>query len=135
MQQQSVCVPHLNHSDTNSRLESIVLVAGLGGHYLRTWQAPDRTLWPIDLLPQHVGDVRVLSFHYNTTVRGTTDARKIDDHAGELLDKLDLERLSGHDVRLNCRPIIYVGHSLGGMLIKRVCPPENCESSTTFRFT
>jgi hypothetical protein len=99
--------------------ESIVLVAGLGGHYLGTWEASDRTVWPKDLLPQYISNIRVLSFQYNTTLRGTTSKAKIHDHALELLNQLDLDRLEGSDESAAVRPIIFVGHSLGGMLIKK----------------
>jgi pimeloyl-ACP methyl ester carboxylesterase len=100
--------------------ESIVLVAGLGGHYKTTWEASDRTMWPVHLLPRDIAGIRVLSFHYNTTLRGTTSSVKIRDHALELLDRLDLDRIGGRDELASLRPIIFVGHSLGGMLIKQV---------------
>ncbi|KAK4186016.1 hypothetical protein QBC35DRAFT_555176 [Podospora australis] len=110
---------HPEHDIVNAQAD-IVLVAGLGGHYINTWEAADRTLWPIHLLPSEIeGGIRVLSFHYNTTVRGTTSQAKIEDHARELLDKLDLDRLQGKDQSIAWRPIIFVGHSLGGMLVKR----------------
>ncbi len=103
---------------------SIVLVAGLGGDHRGTWQARDKTLWPIDLLPVNLEDeIRVLSFQYNTTIRGTTDKAKIADHALELLSMLYDNRGGESDTSAALQPIIFVGHSLGGMLIKKVCIP------------
>ncbi|CAP65885.1 uncharacterized protein PODANS_5_10920, partial [Podospora anserina S mat+] len=112
----------------------LIFVAGLGGHYLETWKHKDEygkvTIWPRDLLGlKHCGveNVRVWSFHYNTTLRGASDATKVTDHAHELLDLLmmkltgDLFPVPGPDGRweFQLNPIIFVGHSLGGMLIKR----------------
>lgn len=97
---------------------SIILVAGLGGDYVKSWTADDNTLWPRDLLPKDIPNVRVLSFQYNTTIQGTTSKGKISDHALQLLNALHLDRQT--DMEAITRPIIFVGHSLGGMLIKKV---------------
>lgn len=59
------------------------------------------------------------SFHYNATLRGTSNLGKIKDHAGELLAMLQDKRREETDVSAKLRPIVFVGHSLGGMLIKQ----------------
>ncbi|RYP74217.1 hypothetical protein DL771_003150 [Monosporascus sp. 5C6A] len=97
----------------------IVLVAGLGGHPLKTWQADDenQTLWPRDLLPKYVSNIRVLSFNYNTTLKGSASEAGIRQHAEDLLATLlDKREDDGDDAKL--RPIVFVGHSLGGLIIK-----------------
>lgn len=50
--------------------DSIVLVPGLGGHYIKTWEASDKTVWPRDLLfkifpdiREDIPKIRVLSFN------------------------------------------------------------------------
>ena len=98
----------------------IVLVAGLGGHHTQTWTSKeDGTFWPRDLLQQALPnvEVRVLSFRYNTTLRGTTSKSGIRDHANDLLAKLHDERED--DMYAKLRRLVFVGHSLGGMIIKR----------------
>jgi pimeloyl-ACP methyl ester carboxylesterase len=99
---------------------SIVFVPGLGGDYIETWQADDEsgTVWPRDLLPTYVTGVRVISFKYNTSLNGTTSQAGIRDHAKDLLDRLVDERED--DEAASLRPLIFVGHSLGGIVIKRV---------------
>lgn len=39
----------------------------------------------------------------------------IEDHAGNLLDRLDMKRLDHPD-----RPILFIAHSLGGIVVKKV---------------
>jgi hypothetical protein len=99
--------------------QSLVFVAGLGGHYLKTWAKNKDTVWPRDLLHLHIQGLRVWSFHYNATIKGTSSLEKITDHARELLGKLKQERGDENDVTAKLRPVAFVGHSLGGMLIKK----------------
>ncbi|KAK4450533.1 hypothetical protein QBC34DRAFT_461102, partial [Podospora aff. communis PSN243] len=96
----------------------LIFVAGLNGHYLETWQKGD-TVWPRDLLHRHIPSVRIWSFHYNATLGGTSNMGKIIDHARELLGKVKQERPDENDITAQMRPIVYIGHSLGGMLIKK----------------
>ena len=42
----------------------------------------------------------------------------IDDAAATLLDRLDGERQDG-----KTKPIIFISHSLGGIVVKKVVPP------------
>ncbi|GAP82517.2 putative ankyrin repeat protein [Rosellinia necatrix] len=96
----------------------IVLVHGLGGHYTRTWEAEDETVWPTHLLPKRLGhkNIRVLSFEYGGSIKGTTSKAGINDTANNLLEHLmDQRRGAG----LKWWPIIFIGHSLGGVIIKR----------------
>lgn len=103
---------------------SIILVAGLGGHYVSTWEAIDGTVWPRDFLPNHGSamnnplKLRIKSFHYNTTIKGTTSIAGLREHAADLIRKLYNDRED--DMAASIRPLIFIGHSLGGMLIKRV---------------
>ncbi|KAK3314378.1 hypothetical protein B0H66DRAFT_595100 [Apodospora peruviana] len=96
----------------------IVLVHGLDGDPIATWQADDaeRTVWPRDLLPNHFPNIRVLSFGYNASIKGTTSQSGIRDHARALLQWLDDFRDGESELS---RPLIFVGHSLGGVLIKQ----------------
>ncbi|GAB1317135.1 hypothetical protein MFIFM68171_07345 [Madurella fahalii] len=100
---------------------SVVLVAGLGGDPVGTWRANDKqkTLWPTSLLPLSIGDmhVRILTFRYNCTLRGSASAASIRDHAKVLLVHLDNQREDDDEAKL--RPIVFVGHNLGGIIIKQ----------------
>lgn len=92
------------------------------GHYIDTWKAGDDTVWPRDLLPKALHDkrkfnIRVLSFEYGGSIRGTSSRAGISDTAHNLLQYLRDKRADQGD---RYRPIIFVGHSLGGVIIKRV---------------
>lgn len=99
-------------------------MAGLGGHFRKTWQAEDGTVWPRDLLSKSFEKngvkhkLRIRSFDYTMTLRGTTSKVGLREHAKDLIDRLSNER---EDDRAAAeRPLVFVGHSLGGMIIKQV---------------
>ncbi|KAK0706164.1 hypothetical protein B0T26DRAFT_788792 [Lasiosphaeria miniovina] len=109
---------HFHPEDETARVRAdIVLVAGLGGHYIKSWEAADGCAWPWHLLPSKVHDIRVRSFRYTTTIYGTTSKAGIRAHATDLLSKLYDDR--EEDEAAMIRPIIFVGHSLGGIIIKQ----------------
>ncbi|KAK3365364.1 hypothetical protein B0T24DRAFT_724217 [Lasiosphaeria ovina] len=110
----------------------IVVVPGLGGHHSRTWEGADLTLWPRDLLPPKISKrIRIRSFRYNTTLQGTVSEAGISDHAKELLDELSNDREDDEAAAL--RPLIFVGHSLGGMIIKKALFLAHKKTQTRFR--
>lgn len=73
--------------------------------------------WPRDLLPDVVPRARVLTFGYDTNIRhiwnGSISENRLGDHATDFLAALEDSRR--HDTR---RPLIFVAHSLGGLLVK-----------------
>lgn len=97
----------------------IVLVHGLTGDRERTWTSPvTGVCWPRDLLPLVLPDARVLTFGYDAYVarkHGQIAQIDISHHANDLLNALSNER---QQYALATRPIIFVVHSLGGLLCK-----------------
>ena len=98
-----------------SSLFSIVFVHGLQGHATETW-ATSRLCWPKDLLPTDLPAARIMTFEYNTLVLNEPPPQ-IRDLAMSLLDSLTIKRRLN---RAGSRPLIFVAHSLGGLLVKRV---------------
>ena len=73
--------------------------------------------WPRDLLPKVVPDVRIFTWGYDADIAGFSSASRntIHQHAGNLLsDLVDLRAESEQ----NQKPIIFVVHSLGGIIVK-----------------
>ncbi|KAM3081758.1 hypothetical protein ACMFMG_005204 [Clarireedia jacksonii] len=106
----------------------IVLVHGLNGHPQTTWTAKNGVFWPTELLPVTLGSkdpskhakVRILVYGYNADVvafgEKSASTDKIHEHAQSLVSSLALERKSEE---ADENPIIWVAHSLGGILVKR----------------
>ncbi|KAK3987712.1 hypothetical protein QBC44DRAFT_331101 [Cladorrhinum sp. PSN332] len=93
----------------------IVFVHGLRGCRLRTWSMQDGFCWPRELLGEDLEDTRVITWGYDASIAKffqQASQEGIFGHAGTLLD--DLAR-----VRVGiARPIIFVCHSLGGLVVK-----------------
>ncbi|KAH7395584.1 hypothetical protein BKA64DRAFT_643405 [Cadophora sp. MPI-SDFR-AT-0126] len=102
----------------------IVLVHGLNGNPRNTWTAPNGVFWPSQLLPAALKNyqARILVYGYNADVytfgssKGGPSSDMIHQHAQTLLANLALERKSEE---VGEHPIIWVAHSLGGILVKR----------------
>lgn len=93
----------------------VVFVHGLTGHGSQTWQKGG-VLWPRDLLPKALPNVRVIAWNYDVDVLrffNKTKQNSILQHAENLLFDLGGEREE------EGRPIIFVGHSLGGLVVKQ----------------
>ncbi|KAL3477561.1 Alpha/Beta hydrolase protein [Aspergillus californicus] len=106
-------------------LVDIVFVHGLNGHPHRTWTSTTSnkagTFWPVDLLPEVLSQnrVRILTYGYNANVTSFTDGASKDrilNHSETLAAQLAANRRLK---RCSERPIIFVCHSLGGLVVKR----------------
>ncbi|POR38318.1 Uncharacterized protein TPAR_01489 [Tolypocladium paradoxum] len=94
----------------------IIAVPGLGSHALGSWKSPiSDDVWLRDFLPGDVPNIRVLLYGYDTTLPGSLSKQSIEDLGGSLLEQIIAFRASD---RTSHRPIIFIGHSLGGLLIK-----------------
>ncbi|KAK2802776.1 hypothetical protein FQN51_004304 [Onygenales sp. PD_10] len=100
----------------------IVFVHGLNGSPHNTWATKKpEVFWPADLLPQtlHGLNVRILTYGYDANVasfeKGTSKER-LHNHAEHLAAQLMAKRSLDRALE---RPIIFVCHSLGGIVVKR----------------
>jgi pimeloyl-ACP methyl ester carboxylesterase len=98
----------------------IVAVHGLGGDYERSWTSSGRTLkvlWLRDLLPFDLPNSRVFSFGYDGPYFKKTVLSSFSEHAQTLLQYLSQQRAFK---AFRSRPIIFVAHSMGGVVVKEV---------------
>ncbi|KAK1720523.1 hypothetical protein BDP67DRAFT_499999 [Colletotrichum lupini] len=95
----------------------IIFIHGLKGHREKTWTAENASEpWPKTLLPSEIPNARVLAYGYDADVAKATDvisANRIRDHAATLLKRLTNYRDKTDSF---ARPIIFVCHSLGGIV-------------------
>lgn len=102
----------------------LVLVHGLNGNPVRTWTAKNGVYWPTDLLPTSLKSehANILVYGYNADVITNTKTASspsdnfIHMHAQSLITSLTQYRRSEGTDKL---PIIWVAHSLGGIVTKR----------------
>lgn len=64
-----------------------------------------------------------MSFGYDSRTIFTKAVTDIDDVAAMLLDRIDGERQSAEE---KARPLILIAHSLGGIVVKKVCARMLC---------
>lgn len=105
-------------------MSSIVAVHGLNprskndrDHAWDTWRKPSGfqgRLWLRDDLPQHVPETRIFLYEYNSTAVYGKDRDIFIGKANELLEAIRIERDD-----MESRPILLLGHSMGGLLIKQ----------------
>ncbi|SLM35632.1 P-loop containing nucleoside triphosphate hydrolase [Lasallia pustulata] len=94
----------------------IVAVHGLNGHPEKTWTT-NNVNWLRDLLPSDIPNARILSWGYDAKTHSTSQisGQYLYDHARTLVSDLCLKRRL---TKTRTRPIIFVAHSLGGIVVK-----------------
>lgn len=134
------------HPEDHPFVADVVFIHGLQGHPQRTWQSksnPESSIrarkglglfsrkgteaiahddtkpfWPADILPQDHKDVRILTFGYDSKVTkafmAPTSKNGIFQHGNSFLRAVSRAR-----VRCRQRPIVFVAHSLGGLVVKQ----------------
>jgi hypothetical protein len=96
----------------------IVAVHGLNttntkNHAEAAWTSKDK-LWLRDFLPTSLPYARILLFSYNANVAFDTSVAVVREQATDLLNQVDGNREDSKD-----RPIVFIAHSLGGIVVKR----------------
>ncbi|KAL9624980.1 MAG: hypothetical protein Q9160_000709 [Pyrenula sp. 1 TL-2023] len=78
---------------------------------------PSVHYWPAELLPLDHGNVRVLTYGYDSHIsrffQGATNKDNISQHGRALLNAVNRCRSS-----CTSRPLVFVAHSLGGIIVK-----------------
>lgn len=101
---------------SQSSVVDIVFVHGLTGDREKTWALENQEPWPKTLLPTELPNIRVLTFGYDANVvnlGGVVSENRIANHAMNLITALASYREKDDTQE---RPIIFVCHSLGGLV-------------------
>ncbi|EQB48612.1 hypothetical protein CGLO_12149 [Colletotrichum gloeosporioides Cg-14] len=99
----------------------VVVVPGLGGHAFGSFKERNGDhMWPRDSLPDAlaigtscISNARVMTYGYESTVQSSESVQHIGDIAESFHGSLN-ELARGRDPK----PIIFIGHSMGGLVIK-----------------
>ncbi|KAL2800599.1 hypothetical protein BJX66DRAFT_332162 [Aspergillus keveii] len=102
----------------------IIFIHGLTGDRHKTWTAPGTTTpWPESLLPATIPNARVLTFGYDAYVTdwlNVVSISRVGNHAMNLITALATWREQDDT---NDRPILFVCHSLGGIVCQDAQAP------------
>ncbi|KAH9902064.1 hypothetical protein F4778DRAFT_106552 [Xylariomycetidae sp. FL2044] len=155
--EEKICGIREVYRPTDAEAEvDIVAVHGLNGDALRTWTArKSQVCWlhHPDFLPKYVRNARVLVWGYNSSFSTLTGAEpsknRIHHHAHTLVAQLyadrrvrsTIDKVSGHTTSEHIinstrqlegrvdKPIIFLCHSLGGLVVKRALSYSHSRSS------
>lgn len=102
--------------DPNDARVDIVAVTGLGGHALGSFRSTSgATVWLRDFAPRDVPRARFITYGYDTAVVASDSNQGIHELAHTLLDGLAIFR---RRTGAQKRPLLFVCHSLGGVVLK-----------------
>ncbi|KAI1372213.1 hypothetical protein F4677DRAFT_463534, partial [Hypoxylon crocopeplum] len=106
----------------------IVAVHGLNPldnplHAESTWTSEGR-LWLRDFLPKRIPNARILLFGYNSSVAFRASTAGITEQAENLLNHVEAARTMDHN-----RPLVFICHSLGGIVVKRALIHSNNDAT------
>uniref|UniRef100_A0A0B7JWK8 Nephrocystin 3-like N-terminal domain-containing protein n=1 Tax=Bionectria ochroleuca TaxID=29856 RepID=A0A0B7JWK8_BIOOC len=94
----------------------IIAVHGLGSHAIGGFQSKEtQAVWLRDFLPKDFPNSRILVYGYGSAVTDKDSKISIEGLARSFLDSYKAFRQTTETTQ---RPIIFIGHSLGGLLIK-----------------
>lgn len=108
---------HLMSKSDGDIKTHVVFIHGLGGHYEKTWlsSTPDKGFWP-NWLSEEIDNIAIWSVGYLNPISrwGSPKAMHFTDRAKDILHRLNQEPL------FRDGEIIFVGHSMGGLMIKQM---------------
>lgn len=108
---------HLMSKSDGDIKTHVVFIHGLGGHYENTWisSTQDKGFWP-NWLSEDVDNIAIWSVGYLNPISrwGSQKAMHFTDRAKDILHRLNQEPL------FRDGEIIFVGHSMGGLMIKQM---------------
>ncbi|RYP50073.1 hypothetical protein DL768_004359 [Monosporascus sp. mg162] len=111
------CSPSGNYTPIRKQVRQAIWPKSNADHAWDTWRTPAGPagrLWLRDDLPQYLPESRIFLYEYNSTAVYGKDRSTFIDKANTLLEAIRLKRRGAEQ-----RPLLLLGHSLGGLLIKQ----------------
>ncbi|KAL7918451.1 hypothetical protein ACQKWADRAFT_323791 [Trichoderma austrokoningii] len=108
-------IPRDATTENSLRAFFIIAVTGLAGHAFGSWKAKNLPhMWLRDFLPQSIPNARILTYGYDTKIYGSQSEESILELAKALLESIKTTRQKS----TTGRPLIFIAHSLGGLVVK-----------------
>ncbi|KAL1846175.1 hypothetical protein Daus18300_014338, partial [Diaporthe australafricana] len=94
---------------------SCIFIHGLNGHPLGSWADKRQAhfAWVRDKLPVDVGEARCILYGYDSHLVHSESFQSIED-----IDRVLVSQLDELDLSVDVKPIVFLAHSLGGILLK-----------------
>ena len=109
----------------------IVAITGLGGHALGSFRSKDGMyVWLRDFAPEDIPQARFITYGYDTSVTTSDSNQGIRELAHTLLDGLANFRLR---TQTQERLLVFVCHSLGGVVLKEALVISSRETGWKYR--
>ncbi|KIX98191.1 uncharacterized protein Z520_06271 [Fonsecaea multimorphosa CBS 102226] len=110
----------LNNVDDRHHAYDLIAVSGLASHPFGSWRqrkppGQRQFMWLRDQLPYDFPTVRCMTYGYDTKLVGSDSFQSLDDLALFFTSHLS----SIGRAQYSAKPLILLGHSLGGILVKR----------------
>lgn len=119
-----ITILHAPVADEDHQID-VLAVSGLGSHPFGSFvHKEDGNMWLTKNLPRNIPTARVMIFGYESRLQKSTSLVQLDELASSLQGALS--RLLCLDKK---KPLLLIGHSLGGLLVKqaliRIAEPES----------
>lgn len=140
-EEKRVSLDHIEHSiygkavyviylpEKRAHLFDVVFIHGLTGHPWKTWTNNQQIFWPKDWLAEDLQhSARILTVGYNSylSLWQRSSTITLQQRTEEILNSL-------LDCGIGDRPVIFVGHSMGGLQIKSLLVLAQQRCSPQFR--
>ena len=93
----------------------VIAITGLAGHAFGSWAASEHHMWLRDFLPRDFPRTRILLYGYNSRLAHSQSRSIIADFTNNFVAKFHTMRSQS---RSESRPVCFIGHSLGCLIIK-----------------
>lgn len=113
-------------NDNDDKSIDVVAVHGLRGDAFKTWEHENGSNWLKDFLPADIPSARIMAFGYEFS----KSFAKLEDKSLELLNCLSAKRNETGRSLSGPRPIVFICHDVGGILVKKAlilaheCPSD-----------
>ncbi len=95
----------------------IIAITGLAGHAFGSWSTGAQRMWLRDFLHRDIPRARIMLYGYDSHIVNSQSRSILADFSSNFIAKFNAMRSRSHSEN---RPVIFIGHSLGCLMIKEV---------------